>query len=99
DSYENSKGTMQWVVLLSGDGHAATGVHTWVEGFLSPVYRSILQRLQQRGYQITSIRKEKDGLLKFLTSVANGQTAALTGRPALADFQDPFAGTTTPGAG
>src|SRR5262249_29260196 len=66
DSYENSTGTMQWVVLVSGDGHAATGVHTWVEGFLSPVYRSILQRLQQRGYQITSIRKEKDGFLKFV---------------------------------
>ena len=91
DAYENNKGDMQWVILLAGDARQATGIHTWIEGFLSPVYRDLLQQLQNNGYQITSAMKEKTGLLKFLTAVANGQSRALTGRDRLPDFVDPFA--------
>jgi hypothetical protein len=90
DTYENSKGTMQWVVLLAGDVREATGVHTWIEGFLSPVYRGVLQHLAERGYRIASVRKEKDGVMRFLTAVADGRAMAVTGRKAFADFRDPF---------
>lgn len=92
DGRENSKGTMQWVVLVPPEGRTATGVHTWVEGFLSPVYRGVLQHLADRGYQVTSVRKEKDGLMRVLTAVADGRTRALIGKPAFTDFQDPFPG-------
>ena len=71
DGYENSKGTMQWVVLVSDKERRATGVHTWIEGFLSPAYRTILQSLGQAGWQISSVMKEKDGLMRYLTSVAD----------------------------
>jgi hypothetical protein len=54
------------------------------------VYRAVLQALQERGYQVSSVRKEKDGLLRFLTAVADGQAKALTGRPAFTEFRDPF---------
>jgi hypothetical protein len=90
DAYENRKGTMQWVVLLSDDVHMATGVHTWIEGFLSPVYRSIVGDLSAHGWQVSSIMKQKDGVLKFLTAVADGQARVLTGRQAFPEFRDPF---------
>jgi hypothetical protein len=64
DTYENRRGTMQWVVLVDGGGREATGVHTWVEGYLSPVYRAVLQQLERSGYRVASIRKEKDGPMR-----------------------------------
>jgi len=91
DVYENNRGTMQWVVLLDGKTPKATGVHTWVEGFLSPVYRDVLGQLSQSGYEISSAMKEKTGLLRFLTAVADGRTRAFTGHNAFQDFVDPFA--------
>ena len=82
---------MQWVVLLSGtDSRTATGVHTWIEGFLSPVYRSILQSLSQSGYTITSVMKEKDGLMRFLTAVADARARGLYGHAQFPEFRDPF---------
>lgn len=90
DAYENAKGTMQWVILIGPDARTATGVHTWVEGFLSPVYRSVLQSLSGKGCQVASVMKEKDGVLRFLTAVADGRVMAQTGRPAFSEFRDPF---------
>jgi len=91
DGYENTKGTMQWVVLVNTQAHAVTGVHTWIEGYLGPVYRTVLQSLADQGYQISSVMRDKDGLMKFLTAVADARSAALTGRPTFPEFQDPFA--------
>jgi hypothetical protein len=90
DEYENNKGTMQWVILLTGDAPKATGVHTWVEGFLSPVYRAVLQALSDSGYQIESVMKEKNGLMRFLTAVADARTRAYSGHAAFQEFRDPF---------
>ena len=90
DAYENNKGTMQWVVLVAGAARQVTGVHTWIEGYLIPVYRAILETLTRQGYQVASVRKEKDGLLRFLTGVANVQTMSRTGRVAFPEFRDPF---------
>ena len=71
DGRENSKGTLQWVVLVARDARVAVGVHTWMETYLSPVYRNTLQALGATGFQVSSARKEKDGLMKFLTGVAD----------------------------
>jgi hypothetical protein len=91
DGRENPKGTMQWVILADGESREVTAVHTWMEGFLSPVYRSVLSGLQARGLKISSVRKEKDGLMRVLTAVADGRAMAMTGRQAFPDFRDPFA--------
>jgi len=77
DVRENAKGTLQWVILVTSDGREAIGVHTWVEGYLSSVYRAILRALAERGCQITSAMKEKDELMRVLTAVADGRAAAL----------------------
>lgn len=71
DVRENSKGTLQWVILAAGDAHAAVGVHTWMETYLSPVYRSILQSLTAAGYRVATAVRQKDGLMRFLTAVAD----------------------------
>jgi hypothetical protein len=71
DIRENNKGTLQWVILVASHAQTALGVHTWIEGYLSPVYRDILQALAAKGYQIASAKREKDGLMKFLTAVAD----------------------------
>lgn len=71
DVRENSKGTLQWVIVAAGDAHAAVGVHTWMETYLSPVYRSILQALTAAGYRVATGVRQKDGLMRFLTAVAD----------------------------
>jgi hypothetical protein len=73
DIYENRKGVSQWVILVANDGQTAAGVHTWMETYLSPTYRDVLQTLKASGYQITTAVKGKDGLLKFLTGVARAE--------------------------
>jgi len=75
DGRENPKGTLQWVVLVSSDTRIAVGVHTWMEAYLSPVYRNSLRTLQTNGFQVSSARKEKDGLMRFLTGVADMNVA------------------------
>ena len=68
DIRENSRGTWQWLVLVSRTKHVALGAHTWMEGYLSPIYRSLLDELQKREFEVTSVRREKDGLMKILTA-------------------------------
>ena len=71
DGRENAQGTWQWLVQVAPPRRAAVGVHNWVEGFLSPIYRDLLGELA-RGNQVISLRKERDGLMRLLTSVKPG---------------------------
>lgn len=68
DGRENRAGTWQWVILVSSSRRKAAGLHTWIEGYLSPVYRGLLERLGDRGFAVESVRKEKDGMMKLLTA-------------------------------
>ena len=92
DVRENSKGDLQWVILVARDAGLALGVHTWIEGYLSPVYRAIVEILMQTGCRVTSVRREKDGLMKFLTGVADARVAMNTlgtSRVAFPEFRNP----------
>jgi hypothetical protein len=94
DVRENEKGTLQWVILVASDARIAVGVHTWIEGYLSPVYRDTLQALATTGCQITSVQRDKDGLMKLLVAGANLDVALHSfgaKRVAFPEFQDPFA--------
>ena len=94
DVRENDKGTLQWVVLVASEAPVALGVHTWMEAYLSPVYRGILQALAYTGYKVASAKREKDGLMRFLTAGADLDLALHTfgtKRVAFPEFQDPFA--------
>lgn len=75
DIRNNPKGDLQWVVLVTDDSRTALGVHTWIEGYLSPIYRDMLQVLAAKGYHVASVKREKDGLMKFLTAVADVDVA------------------------
>lgn len=91
DVRENSKGTLQWVILVAGDSGAAVGVHTWMETYLSPVYRHTLDGLAGAGYRVSSVRRDKDGLMKLLTAVADFDAALFSLRrgPVFPEFRDP----------
>ncbi len=71
DGRENVHGTWQWVALVARDGRAL-GVHTWIEGYLSPVYLRLLERLRSQGFEVASARKEQDGLMRLLTAARPG---------------------------
>jgi hypothetical protein len=70
DIYENREGVLQWVILVANDGQTAVGLHTWMETYLSPIYRDVLRTLTTGGYHVATAVRGKDGLLKFLTGVA-----------------------------
>jgi hypothetical protein len=91
DVRENPKGTLQWVILVAGETRAALGVHTWMEAYLSPVYRSILQALAGTGYHLATATRQKDGLMRFLTGVADAEVALHSfgiNRVAFPEFHD-----------
>ncbi len=70
DVRDNPKGTWQWTFLVCPPARTTVGVHTWIEGYLSPVYRGLIDLYRAQGYEVGSVRKEKDGLMNFLTSIA-----------------------------
>ena len=84
DVRESSTGTVQWIILAAGDTHVAVGVHTWMETYLSSVYRATLDGLAGAGCQVSSGTKDKDGLMKLITWLSRG-----TGKRAFPAFRDP----------
>jgi hypothetical protein len=70
DARASGRGTWQWTVLACKVSETAVGVHTWTEGFLSPVYRQLLARCESEGWAVGSFKKEKDRLMQFLTAAA-----------------------------
>jgi len=90
DVRENSRGDVQWVVLTAVDRQVAVGVHTWIEAYLTPVYQAIFLSLKSAGFRITTVKREKDGLMKFLTGVADLDIAIHTfgQRVAFPEFQN-----------
>ena len=91
DVRENARGTLQWVILVAADARVAVGVHTWMETYLSPVYRQTLEELAAAGYGISIATRGKDGLMKLLTAVADLDAALFSLRrgPAFPEFRDP----------
>ncbi len=92
DVRNNERGVLQWVILLARGTQTAIGVHTWIEGDLSPAYRSIVEGLARAGYKVSNARREKDGLMKFLTRVADADVAVHTlgsRRTLFTEFQEP----------
>ena len=67
DGRENAQGTWQWLVQVAPAQRAVVGAHTWIEGYLSPLYRELLDALAP-GNEVVSLRKERDGLMRLLTA-------------------------------
>ena len=91
DVRDNRRGTLQWVFLIARSTSAAIGVHTWIEGYLSPVYRSVLQKLEDGKFDVTTLTKEKDGLMTVLSGAADLHSAISTfnvKQKAFAEFRE-----------
>ncbi len=68
DTRENSKGTWQWSVLHFQEHGAVIGAHMWMQGYLSSTYQQLIQSYESDGNKVATFKKEKDKLMKFLTS-------------------------------
>jgi hypothetical protein len=71
DGRNRSAGCWQWALLVCQPLKTAIGVHTWMEVALTPLYRALLAELRRQSYEVGNFKKEKDSLIRFLTSVSS----------------------------
>jgi hypothetical protein len=69
DTKSRSEGTWQWLIVTDHDSRRAYGVHTWMQGYLTPVYQQLLKQLEQENYQCSSMAREPDKLFTRFWSV------------------------------
>jgi hypothetical protein len=69
DVRDSRRAVLQWIIVVS-QGRRAVGVHTWLETFLSPVYRATLDAVRSSGGSVATAVRGEDGLLRFLTGVS-----------------------------
>jgi hypothetical protein len=62
DGRARSRGTWQWTIVCDRSTKRAYGIHTWLHGYLTPVYRDLLTQLASHGYSCTSQDKPTDSL-------------------------------------
>jgi hypothetical protein len=79
DVRNNSKGTWQWIVLHFPTLKTATGIQTWTDGYLAPVYNDLLAALQTSGFTCETHRKDMDALMKSLFAIQRILRAARRG--------------------
>lgn len=63
DSRNKKNGVWQWAILQFDDDKVAVGVHTWLHGYLRPVYDSVIGQLEDDGYECKSADAEIDKLV------------------------------------
>ncbi len=71
DTRTNSKGTWQWTVLTFPETRLVVGTHTWMEGYLSSVYRGLIDHYKGLGFEVGSFAKGQDQLMRFLTTASS----------------------------
>jgi hypothetical protein len=50
DQRDNRNGTWQWTIVIGNKSKKYLSNHTWAKGYLTPVYESLLTRLNSSGY-------------------------------------------------
>lgn len=78
DTRSASQGTWQWTVVVCGEPRIVVATHTWAEGYLTSIYRSLLAHYEALQYEVSSFKKEKDRLMQFVAAVSKlrGRTLA-----------------------
>jgi hypothetical protein len=66
DTRNRDNSVWQWAILRFDDDRVAIGVHTWLHGYLRPVYDSLLGDLEGSGYSCCSTDTNMDELLAAL---------------------------------
>jgi hypothetical protein len=70
DTRNNRRGVWQWAILCFDEDKKAIGIHTWLHGYLRPVYESALVQLAAQGFEIESIDADVDKLFVVLDRIA-----------------------------
>jgi hypothetical protein len=70
DRRNKTAGVWQWAILQFKNENVALGVHTWLHGYLRPVYESVLDQLRSQGCECHSVEAEIDPLIKTLGRIA-----------------------------
>jgi hypothetical protein len=70
DTRNRSQGVWQWVVICLDEDRIALAIHTWLHGYLRPVYDSVLHQLHQSGYECHAVDAEMDALIAQLNRIA-----------------------------
>ena len=60
DTKGNTNGTWQWVILICSETKSVIAIHTWMAGFLTPIYEAVLTRYSSMGYDVGNFKKDKD---------------------------------------
>lgn len=69
DTRNKKNGVWQWAILQFDESKVAVGIHTWLSGYLRPVYDSILARLKHEGYECHTAEAEVDQLIAILQKI------------------------------
>ena len=69
DTRNKKNGVWQWAILQFDDDKVAVGVHTWLHGYLRPIYDSHLQKLRAAGYECESTDAKIDELINTLQKI------------------------------
>lgn len=69
DTRNKKYGVWQWTILQFDDEKVALGLHTWLHGYLRPVYNSVLEQLAREGYEIQSADAQVDELVATLRKI------------------------------
>ena len=70
DTRQRSRSVWQWIVILFPREQIALGIHTWMQVFLTPFQRAILDALRQADWEVREFKKEKDAVMKFLQATS-----------------------------
>ena len=69
DTTARARDTWQWMIVCDEARKVAYGIHTWVPGYLRPVYDDVLKQLAAQGYACASQDKRVDEVFARLWSV------------------------------
>jgi hypothetical protein len=70
DTRNKKGGVWQWAVVVLEEDKVAIAIHTWLHGYLRPVYDSVLEQLVESGYQCHASDAEMDVLIARLQKIA-----------------------------
>jgi len=70
DTRNKRHGVWQWTVACLDEEKVAVAIHTWLNGYLRPVYDSVLQQLDESGYKCHPADAEVDVLVTRLQQIA-----------------------------
>ena len=65
DRYNNMSGVFQWLVFVSAKPRVAFGIHTWIEGYLSPIFRNLVQYIADDGLDCPTFVRDKGAFFTF----------------------------------